>query len=126
MSATKATAFFPSRLTIVVSHSVGEEAWVGSVKHVDSVPAMLRIAAAEDVERVILDRSATTDEFLHLLSALPSHIAGDVLLVRDDGRGFLSAVGRGGDRVLYALSPGDVAFYFRTNALTTGRFALTA
>lgn len=116
----------PSRLTVVVSRRDGEEAWVKSVTLVDSVPAMLGVAATEDVERVILDRSVTTDEFLDLLAALPSHIAGDVMLVRDNGRAFLSAVGRGGDRVLYALAPCDVAFYFQTHALTAGHFALIA
>ena len=117
---------FPGRVTVVVSHCPGAEAWIPTVTLVDSVPAMLSVAAAEDVERIILDRSATTDEFLDLLAALPQHIAGDVMLVRDDGRAFLSAVGRGGDRVLYALAACDVAFYFQTNGLTTGRLTLTA
>ena len=116
----------PNRVTLVVGSSGTQ--WMSSVRQVESMPAMYRIAATEDVERVILDRSATACEFLQLLCALPEHIAGDVMLIGDDGGAFLSSAGRGGDRVLYALAPCDVAFYFETHGLTTGSgpFALTA
>jgi hypothetical protein len=76
-----------------------------------------------DVERVILDRASTPADYLSLLASLPATFTGDVVLVRDDETGFLSALGRGGDRVLYALSPGDVRFYLETHALVTGRVA---
>ena len=117
----------PYRLTLVVGYASGTQ-WVPSVKQVDSMTAMHRVAETEDVERVILDRSATSCEFLHLLCALPEHITGDVMLIAADGGAFLSSAGRGGDRVLYALAPCDVAFYFETHGLTTGSgpFALTA
>jgi len=36
----------------------------------------------------------------------------------------MSASGRGGDRVLYALSPYDVRFYLETHDMVTGRAAL--
>lgn len=77
-----------------------------------------------DIERVIVDRAGSADEFLDLLATMPNEFNGDVVLVRDDGGGFLSAVGRGGDRVLYALSPFDVRFYLETNDMVTGRAAL--
>lgn len=78
-----------------------------------------------DVERVIVDRAADADEFLDLLAAMPGEFNGDVLLLRDDGGGFLSATGRGGDRVLYALRQHDVRFYLETHELVTGRAALS-
>ena len=74
-----------------------------------------------DVERVIVDRAGDAEDFLLLLAHLPNQFAGDVVLVRDSGDGFLSATGRGGDRVLYALEPVDVRFYLETHDLVTGR-----
>lgn len=84
--------------------------------------------AMRDVERIILDRSASADVFLRFLTALPAGAAGDVMSLSADGGAFLSAVGRGGDRVLYALGAADVAFYLDTNRLTAGHadLALTA
>lgn len=71
----------------------------------------------QDVERVILDHSSTAADYLELLTSLPSEFTGDVLLIRDDESGFLSATGRGGDRVLYALSANDIEFYLDTHGL---------
>src|SRR6184192_3521877 len=56
----------------------------------------------QDVERVIVDRCATAAQYLELLTTLPPEFSGDVLYVRPDDSGFLSATGRGGDRVLYS------------------------
>jgi hypothetical protein len=77
-----------------------------------------------DVERIIVDRTGDAEAFLHLLSGIPTEFTGDLLFIRDDGAGFLSATGRGGDRVLYALSGYDVRFYLETHDLVTGRAAL--
>jgi hypothetical protein len=74
-----------------------------------------------DVERVILDDAGTPEMFLELLARLPSSYAGDVLRVDRFGRGFLSATGRGGDRVLYALEPEDVRFYLAACSLIPGQ-----
>lgn len=76
-----------------------------------------------DVERVILDRATSPGEYLTLLSSLPSTFTGDVLLIREGESSFLSAMGRGGDRVLYALSVNDLRFYLETHGLVTGRVA---
>lgn len=73
-----------------------------------------------DVERVILDRTTSASEYLALLASLPAEFAGDVLLIANDDSGFLSSLGRGGDRVLYALSGPDVRFYLETHGLVTG------
>ena len=70
-----------------------------------------------DVERIILDRCGSATEFLGLLATLPHEFRGDVLFVRDDGGGFLNAPARGGDRVMYQLTPPDVDFYLQTHAL---------
>jgi hypothetical protein len=77
-----------------------------------------------DVERIIVDRAGNSEEFLHLLAGVPKEFAGDMLFMRDDGSGFLSATGRGGDRVLYALGAYDIRFYLETHDLVTGRSAL--
>jgi hypothetical protein len=77
-----------------------------------------------DVGRVVVDRAGCSDTFLALLTSLPGEFTGDVFYIRDDGTGILSATARGGDRVLYALTPRDVRFYLETNDLVTGRSAL--
>lgn len=77
-----------------------------------------------EVARVIVDRAGAADDFLDLLTALPAELTGDVLLIRDDGTGVLSATARGGDRVLYALQPRDVRFYLETNNLVRARVML--
>lgn len=71
-----------------------------------------------DVEGVIIDGTATAAEYLHLLSTLPAAFGGDVVLLHDD-HAFVSAMGRGGDRVLYALHTADVQFYLETKMLTS-------
>lgn len=76
-----------------------------------------------DVERIVVDRTGTAEEFLDLLAHVPSEFAGDVVFLRDDGGGFISATGRGGDRVLYSLKPYDVRFYLEMHDLVTGRSA---
>ena len=72
---------------------------------------------AEDIDRVIVDRSNTAGQYLDLLASLPPEFMGDALLIRYDDSAFLSALGRGGDRVIYALSPQDLHFYLQTHDL---------
>ncbi len=68
-----------------------------------------------DIERVIFDRSVDGDTFLSFLSSLPIEFRGDVLRIRKDGSGTLSASSpRGDGRFLYGLSVVDVGFYLRT------------
>jgi hypothetical protein len=62
-----------------------------------------------------LDRALQFREFL---SKLPAEFACDVLSIGDDGKSFLSSVGRGDGRVLYALNYEDLEFYFQANSLT--------
>ena len=71
----------------------------------------------QDVERVIIDHATTAGAFLDLLTSLPTDFMGDILFIQDDSRGYLSATGRGGDRVLYALGEEDIDFYLRTHSL---------
>jgi hypothetical protein len=98
-----------------------------NVAFLDSIGALkfaLRSAVTHvglDVERVIIDRAGSAADFLHLLATLPSELLGDILFITDEGAGFLSAMGRGGDRLLYALTPPDVRFYLETQDLVTGR-----
>ena len=117
-----------NRTTLVVA-TTRRHSWnPDSVLFVGSVFGLHAGFATRDVERIILDRSASADQFLRFLAALPVEAAGDVMSVGRDGGAFLSAVGRGGDRVLYSLGPTDVAFYLNTNRLTAGHadLALTA
>lgn len=100
-----------------------------NVAFLDSIGALkfaVRSAQQDglDIERMIVDRAGTAEDFLELLVAVPAELAGDILLIHDNGAGFLSATGRGGDRVLYALTPHDVRFYLETKDLVTGRLAL--
>jgi hypothetical protein len=71
----------------------------------------------QDLDRLIIDRVGTAEQYLELLAALPPEFGGDVLFVRPDGSAFLSAIGRGGDRFVYSLRSQEVDFYLRTHAL---------
>jgi hypothetical protein len=77
-----------------------------------------------DIERVVIDRAASSDDFLTLVASLPHEYRGDVVFIRDDEFAFLSATGRGGDRVLYAMTGYDIRFYLETHGLVTGRLVL--
>jgi len=67
-------------------------------------------AATHDVARIIIDHAASPIEFLEMLASLPHEVTADVLLINGPVA-FLSAMGRGGDRVMYRLSAEDVDFY---------------
>ena len=110
-----------NRLTLVVSNDPKRSWKRAGMLYVDSLAQLREAVAAHDVERILIDRCASADEYLELLASLPHEIAGDVMLMRQDGGAFLSSVGRGGDRVLYALSRADVAFYLETHGLPTDR-----
>ena len=99
------------------------------VMFLDSVGALkfaLRSADRDglDIERMIIDRAASAEDFLDLLASVPAELAGDILMIHDDGAGVMSATGRGGDRLLYALTRNDVRFYLETLDLVTGRIAM--
>ena len=107
-----------NRTTLVVATSRRHTWNRDCVLFVSSLFGMHAGFAMHDVERIILDRSASADQFLHFLAALPVEAAGDVMAVGAGGGAFLSAVGRGGHRILYTLGPNDVGFYLETNRLT--------
>jgi hypothetical protein len=91
------------------------------VRAVSILEYALRQAVAElerDVERVVIDRAATAAQSLELLARLPQQFHGDVVIIRDDGSGFLSASARGEGRMLYPLSVDDIEFYLITHGLT--------
>ena len=71
-----------------------------------------------DVERVIIDGAASALQLLEFLSTIPAEFGGDVLSIGEDGKSFLSSVGRGDGRVLYALNDEDLQFYLQVNSLT--------
>ncbi|HEX6640565.1 MAG TPA: hypothetical protein VF215_05600 [Thermoanaerobaculia bacterium] len=125
------------RITLIARHATKPDVdWnygrcrCENVAFLDSMGALkfaVRSALTQvglDIERVIVDRAGTAADFLDLLSSVPTELVGDLLFVNDDGAGFLSATGRGGDRVLYSLTPRDVRFYLETHDLVTGRMPL--
>lgn len=81
---------------------------------------------AQDVERLIIDRTATAAQYLELLASLPSEFGGDVLYIRDDGSAFLSSAGRGAGRMIYNLGPNDLHFYLETHDLFADPLRQTA
>jgi len=114
------------RLTLVVTRE-GHTMWnPAHVLCVDSLPRMHATLGALDVERIILDRQLSAEEFLFLLAKLPHELAGDVVLLTESGGAFLSATGRGGDRVMYALAAQDVEFYLDNYDLVSSRDHLAA
>jgi hypothetical protein len=117
--------FEPKRLTLVSRG--GFRDWEttdlasSSIMAIDSLPeltiAVVDLCVALDIERVILDHTASASEFLDLLTALPQEFASDAVMIREDGSAFLSAMSRGGGRVLYTLTATDVDFYLQANGL---------
>jgi hypothetical protein len=111
------------RLTLVATESEHGVEWIDGVAFIDGGPNLrlaINAALAEetlDAERLILDRGVSAETFLDILATLPREFSGDVLRIDERGHGFLSATGRGGDRVLYALRPDDVRFYLIMNDL---------
>jgi len=118
------------RITLVHrSPSLASRDWDGTshaptriifVRAASMLEYALRHALSElerDVERVVLDRGATAGESMELLSRLPQQFQGDVLIIRQDGGGYLSASSRGDGRVLYPLSADDIEFYLITHGL---------
>ncbi|HXH38207.1 MAG TPA: hypothetical protein VNN08_06240 [Thermoanaerobaculia bacterium] len=73
--------------------------------------------ASQDVERIVIDRTATPEEFLELLTSLPTAFIGDVLMIDGHDGSILSTAGRADGRLLYALTPADLKFYLETNHL---------
>ncbi|MEO8036703.1 MAG: hypothetical protein ABI837_19870 [Acidobacteriota bacterium] len=72
-----------------------------------------------EVERVVIDGSMPAASCLEFLATLPRRFMGDILFIAREGRTFLSATGRGGDRILYMLEPRDVLFYLQVHSRRT-------
>lgn len=104
-----------TRLTLITRGAAGESRPV----FVDSFAIFRwaltsRVGTAHlDVERAIIDRAASADDFLTLLSSVTPETRADILFIDHDDSGYLSARGRGDERVLYALSAMDVQFYLQ-------------
>ncbi len=119
----------PPRITLIARTAGVSRSWddsVGADTRLVFVDSLAFVSHAirraldvdhEDVARVIVDRIGTPAQFLELLSSLPDHFLGDVLFIRAEGASFLSATGRGGGRLLYALTGSDVDFYLQTMRL---------
>ena len=82
--------------------------------------------SGEDIERVIIDRTATAAEFLELLAHLSDEFAGDLIFIREGDSAYVSAIGRGGSRVLYALREHDLRFYLETHGLIASQSVAAA
>lgn len=87
-----------------------------SVAEFSTLASTLRRSLHEEgrcVERVVIDGSMPAVSCLEFLATMPRCFLGDVLFIAQEGRTFLSATGRGGERILYMLEPRDVLFYLR-------------
>ena len=104
-----------SRLVVLDSFTLLRGAVAGSVVEMD-----------QDVERIVIDRCASSSDYLSLLANLPHEFRGDVLYIREDDSAFLSSAGRGGDRLIFALSATDLRFYMEIHGLVTGCLATEA
>lgn len=71
-----------------------------------------------EVVRVIFDRSVDAEEWLEFLTTMPAGFRGDVLYVAKEKKGYLSAVGRTDERVMYKLKPQDLDFYLDVCGVT--------
>jgi len=95
------------------------------VNSFDALTRAIEYAACDDspvdVERVVIDRAASAQEFLDFLSTLPPRFLGDIVRVGEHRGGFLSAATRGEGRVLHRLSRADLRFYLETNQLLSAR-----
>lgn len=118
------------RITLVSRHKqMPERSWQlssGAARRIELLDSwsMLRATFLSplvkndvDVERIVFDRSCSESEYLAFLSELPPEFRGDVIMIRDNDTGFLSATGRGGGRILYALSAEDTEFYLEKQGL---------
>jgi hypothetical protein len=74
-------------------------------------------AQDEDIERVIVDQTATADDFLELLAHISPDFPGDVIFIGEGDRAYVSSAGRGAGRLLYAMRPHDLRFYLETHGL---------
>jgi CheY-like chemotaxis protein len=120
-----------NRITLVSSEpKTSTRAWAfrreGTSARLIHVPDFRLLAAAlesgikesgQDIERVIIDGTADPSEFLEFLSGLVTGFRGDVLYLQPGGKLFLSATGRGDERVLYSLNARDLEFYLQVYGL---------
>ena len=116
----------PTTPNVDWNHARSSSMRVAFLESVNALKFALSVAvsdAALDIERVVVDRAGSAEDVLDLLAALPEQFNGDLLMIGEDSTAFLSAMGRGGDRILYALSRRDVRFYLETHDLVTGRSA---
>jgi CheY-like chemotaxis protein len=120
-----------TRITLIsCSPDTSSRSWAfnreGSSSRLIHVPEFRMLAPAleaginesgRDIERVIVDGTADPSEYLDLLASLPIGFRGDVLYLQPGGKLFLSATGRGDERVLYSLKPRDLDFYLQVYGL---------
>jgi hypothetical protein len=74
-----------------------------------------------EVVRVIMDQSVDADRFLDFLASIPAGFRGDILFIASEDHGYLSAVGRQDERVIYRLGREDMLFYLQVSGLVAER-----
>jgi hypothetical protein len=113
----------PRRLSLVVRAATNRRAWADadSIRFAgfDSVASALAYGKL-DIARVVIDEQGTALDFLRLLASVPATATPDLLWITPE-RSFLSALGRGGDRILYELGASEVLFYLWVNDLLETR-----
>jgi hypothetical protein len=85
------------------------------IEHASDLASVERVVSAREgaIEYVgvILDRSVSAAQYLHLMTRLAPQFRGDLLKIDRDGSGVLSTCALREGRFLYMLDPNDVAFY---------------
>ena len=87
------------------------------VKALSMLDFVLDHRSEEDVERLLVEESASPEDFLGVLSSLPREFLGDVLLIRNGSTSYLSTASRSDGRLLYALNASDLQFYMEAHRL---------
>jgi len=109
---------------------LGSSAQAVTFIDVPEAPVKTLRALLEDAEldlaRLVVDGVIDNGTFLQVLVSMPNQSSVDILWITDAETAYLSSVGRGGDRVLYALTPFDVRFYLEVNDLVVERRILSA
>jgi hypothetical protein len=72
---------------------------------------------SEDIDRLLIDEACMADEFLDLLASLRGDFLGDVVLINSRKNSYLSTACRADGRLLYAMTPNDLQFYFAAHRL---------
>ncbi|MBW3672347.1 MAG: hypothetical protein KY432_11835 [Acidobacteria bacterium] len=117
--ATLVFSFYERKLTDWSAMSANDSRLI-PVHNLNLLNDSLHLAQDVDMEivRVIFDHSVDAEGWLEFLTDMPVGFRGDVLYISKKNQGFLSAVGRSDERVMYNLKGKDLDFYLEVCGIT--------